>query len=649
MLTRFLSTAPRWLAAALALGLAACGGGSGGMSSGMGATAQGCSSSSCGSAMVTLTDAAGDFASYAVDVTSLQLTRADGTVVETLPTKTRVDFTQLVNVTELLTTAAVPNGDYKSATMTLDYSNAAIYVYTDANNTQSVQVAQVVDSNNNVLFSLTPPAPAASTITLTVELDNAHHLVISPGQLARLALDFNVAASNTVSLANPAAPVVTVAPFIVASVVPTDTKDVRVRGALVSVDTTAMTYTVNVEPFDDDHENHGQLTVTTTAQTTFEVDGKTLNQTDGLNALNADGAGTLTVAFGTVSKTDHSFTAKHVLAGSSVQMSNLDRLQGVVVARPACATGAPADQVCLVVSRGTTWMHEDDEDHFSAKNVAVTFGAGTTITAMLAEPPAAPSAAWPSVGSRITAFGTSGSDTSGNPTFDATAGRLRIDVTSLSGTPVTGGIAAGQVTLNLMTIEGLPVSSFTFTGTGSDPTHYVVTTGALPLSGLGAANPLRFFGLVQPFGFAPPDFDAQTLVNFANTAAILDDDFGADGSATGLTAGATSLTLVQSALVAGEEHVIHVGMQTTDLAALTGNVTISPDASSNGPFAIRTEAAMSGDMMGTIDTFESFADFDTLLMSKLAGGATTVRVLAVGQFDQTTNTFTASQIAVDLH
>jgi len=50
-----------------------------------------------------LTDAAGDFLSYAVDVTSLTLTKADGTAVQTLPQRTRIDFSQLVDLTEFVT------------------------------------------------------------------------------------------------------------------------------------------------------------------------------------------------------------------------------------------------------------------------------------------------------------------------------------------------------------------------------------------------------------------------------------------------------------------------------------------------------------------------------------------------------------------
>ena len=77
MLSRILSNLPRWLApAVIALGLAACGGGGGGSSGGTMSGPQGCSASTCGNAMVTLTDAPGDFASYTVGVTSIQLTKA---------------------------------------------------------------------------------------------------------------------------------------------------------------------------------------------------------------------------------------------------------------------------------------------------------------------------------------------------------------------------------------------------------------------------------------------------------------------------------------------------------------------------------------------------------------------------------------------
>ena len=72
--------------------LSGCGGSSMQMTAsgtGTGATAQSCSTSTCGPAMVTLTDAAGDFLTYQIGLVSLQLKKADGTLVETLPASSR--------------------------------------------------------------------------------------------------------------------------------------------------------------------------------------------------------------------------------------------------------------------------------------------------------------------------------------------------------------------------------------------------------------------------------------------------------------------------------------------------------------------------------------------------------------------------------
>src|ERR1019366_3220804 len=117
------SKAP-WLLRALGLlgvaALAACGGGSS-MSSNSdtakpGMTPEACTG--CGTAMVTLTDAPGDLLSYIVNVVSLQLTRSDGTVVETVPFSTQEDFAQLVNLSDLISSEQIPAGRYVSATLT---------------------------------------------------------------------------------------------------------------------------------------------------------------------------------------------------------------------------------------------------------------------------------------------------------------------------------------------------------------------------------------------------------------------------------------------------------------------------------------------------------------------------------------------------
>jgi hypothetical protein len=130
-----------------AMALTACGGGGVGGASPAGsggvASPTACTSA-CGGALVTLTDAPGDFLSYIVTVDSLTLTRSDGTVVQTLPVKTTVDFAQLVNLSEIVSAAQIPDGNYVSASMTLDYSGATIVV-DNGNGGVTIAPDQIID------------------------------------------------------------------------------------------------------------------------------------------------------------------------------------------------------------------------------------------------------------------------------------------------------------------------------------------------------------------------------------------------------------------------------------------------------------------------------------------------------------------------
>ncbi|HXQ30752.1 MAG TPA: DUF4382 domain-containing protein [Steroidobacteraceae bacterium] len=625
-LSRRLRGASRWLVApALAIVLAACGGGS--SMTGSNTNPQGCTSSTCGSMLTTITDATGDFTTYTVNVTSLQMTKADGAVVETLPKTTRIDFTQLVDLTEFFTAATIPTGEYVAVTMTLDFSAAATPDIEVDGTTGTSVPATLEDSGGN---------PLNGPLTLTVQLDSGHHLFIAPGIPARLALDFNLAASNEVSDVTATAAVVEVEPVLVASIQPLDTKQIRVRGTLVSVDTTS--YTVELEPFDNQSSDGTQVTVNTTAQTTYEINGASYTGAAGVTAMQALASGTLTVAFGTLSTNDGSFTAANVLAGSSVQSPSLDRLQGIVIQRTNTAAGAT-----LIVRNGTLHMHGDQSDHFNAKNVTLTI-AGTTMFKVAGEPSAAPDITWPSIGSEITAFGTAGTDMSGNPTFDATAAgdEVRLEITTLWGLQLPVPTIPGQVVLNLQAIEGLSPSDFTFTGSGSNPASYVVATGALPLTGVTASAPLRFFGLVQPYLSTPPDFNAQTLVNFAAVSATLDVGFRA-GSTTGFTTVSMSDLVVN--LAGSTTHVIKIGPESIDLTTLPASPQIIPNPTGVDMFAILDWMA---EMPAGVGLYSSYATFEPALSGDLTATTKVLRVFASGQYDQASNTFTASQIAVVL-
>ena len=605
--------------------------------------------------MMTVTDAPGDFLSYKVNLVSLQLKKSDGTLVETLPATTAVDFVELIDLTEILSARQIPAGEYVAAQVTVDYTNATIMVDDGTGNGVAVMP---VDSTGAALGQL----------QLTVQLDNKNDLKISAGTASRIAFDFNLLASNTVNLT---AKTDTVNPTLVASVVPIDNKQIRVRGAISAVDTGNSDYSVNVDPFhDQDGNKFSPLVIHTTDTTTFEINGQPFAGAAGLAQLASLPAGTIAVALGGLEISDQTFTATSVLAGSSAEGGGFDHIVGNVIARNGNTLtihGARMD------SRG------GDDDDFIAGNSTVTIAAATAVTT------AAQSSATPahtiaevSVGSLIDAFGTAGKGSSGNVTLDATSGRVRLDFTQVQG--ILGGSTSGNITLNLQTIDRQPASLFSFAGTGSaggvntDPTKYVVTTGALDLSQFSVGQALLGIGFVSPFGAAPPDFNAVTIASVAMgndnncngnssgsnncmcngnsggsgnnncvnaTSAELDIDWSNPGttkpfkslSTTGLDLDATNSSI-------GGDHEIEMPLQTLDIKSLGTDVSIAGAGSGMTLFAINRGNGRE------IDNFGSFADFEGALSADLNGTTTALRLTAEGVYDVAGNTFTAQRITI---
>ena len=571
------------------------------------ASANGCTGTDCGSVLIGITDADGDFLSYTVDVISLKLTRANGTVVETLPATTRVDFAQYVDITELLTAATVPNGDYTQATLRLDYSNADI----------------TVESNGAPVNA--KPFAADGTplgqVDVNVMLDKRRRLVVAPGFASVFTLDFNLAATNTVDLTKtPAA--VTVMPALLASLEFNGNKDLRVRGPLVSVDKTAGTYVIDVRPFNHKSIKLGRFTVRTNQDTEFEVNGSMTSGSAGLDALAAAGPGTATLAVGTITRSNRQFNADSVRAGTSVPGAGIDTAIGSVISRSGNT----------LMLRGATLVRDADGDRFVRGTISITVGANTKVLKSGVRPAQAVGIDAISVGQLINAFGTA--TTQGdNVTLDASSGRVRLFVTPLFG--FVNQANPGALTVKLDKIGGRPPSAFNFAGTGTtmaqdaDPAMYEINTGALDVSALTPNQPVKVLGFVTPFGAAPPDFQARTIVDFAALPAELTISFGRTGTTapfTSLDGTGIVLNLMNSAI--GDKRFITIGPRIvgpTD--GLTAYVIVMRDQSA---------------------VFESFSDFTAELAQRLNGTTATLSLNAIGKYDGDTNTFTANTIAVVL-
>jgi hypothetical protein len=598
-----------------AVGLAGCSG-SGGGSATLNSPASGCTSASCGTLLVGVKDADGDFISYSVDVQSITLQRASGATVEVLPATTTVDFAQLTDFSDLLSAATLASGDFVGGTIRVDFSNAAVFVEVGG---QAVK-ANVVDANGQPL----------GVTDLKIQLSNRDHLILTPGRVTFLTLDFDLMASNTVDTTQ-SPPVVTASPFIVAEVEPAAQRDLRLRGALVSTDVAASTYTVDVRPWFRKDGNHGRVTVHTTPTTSFEINGDASEGDAGLTALAALPAGTMTVAFGAVSTGDRTFTATTVQAGDSVSGVGLDAVHGNVVSRT---------DTQLTVKGAFAVRH--DHDAGLLRTVQIDVGPDTKVL-KTGDPTQVLTSAAISVGQHIVAFGAFKDATTTTPaTLDATAGRVRLLPTHVVGS--VNSLVAGQLNLNLRAIDRLGVDMFDFTGTGTsattdaDPTDYEVSTGTLSLSSLTTGETAKVLGFVTPFGAAPPDFEGRTVIDPADLPDVLSIGWGFSGTTTPfLSLDATGISVDLTNTSIGARHHVFSDWQRIDLLTPPTSLTIVP-ASDPVLFGIAKR--------GNIELFTSFADLVAAITTHLNAGDAAVSLTASGSYDSGTGTLTANRISV---
>lgn len=590
--------------------LSACGDSGGGGVLGAGDCAD------CGTVLVTVTDAEGDFVSYTVDVASLKLRRANGDIVETLPNAGPLDFAQYVELTELFTAAQVPAGVYVAGAITLDYRSADVRVEAGG----AAVSADVRDPDGNPL----------GLYELDIELSGDRPLVVRPGLPALLNVDFDLAASHDVDTGQ-TPPLVTAEPFIVAELEPVDEKELRTRGPLVDVDTAAQTYSIRLRPFHHPRGDFGPVEVHVDADTTYAIDGEDYAGADGLAALANLATGTPTVAHGTLDVDARMFTAAHVAAGSSVPGHAFDAAIGNILSRNGNE----------LLVKGATIVRTSGSVVFN-DHVTVTLGPDTVVK----KPGTAGNATIDalSVGQRVQVFGQVTSDpASTGVDLDATRGRVRMRMTHLAG--ITNSVTTGRLNLELQSIDRRRVGIFDFAGTGmstsqdADPADYEVATDTLGLVGITTGSPVRVFGFVRPFGAAPADFDARSVIDLAGRRAALGLGWGADGTiAPFASIGSAGLVPDLANPAIGTRHHIRIGAVVVDLFDLPAAPTIS--GATDGP---RVFAILQQRRVRVYRDFARFADALALLLD----GSNTARFMHTGGgYDLGQNIFTARFIGV---
>jgi hypothetical protein len=601
-----------------------------------------------GTAVVTMTSTPSqdNFLAYRVGLVSVELEESSGTAgLKVLPASTTVDFSSLTDVSEVLGAAAVKKGSYTSALITLDYSSAQI-VYDDGS------------TNGVALTPVGADGQALDQVQLTVDLDPANRFSVASKGASQLALDFNLAASNVVNLS---AKTVTVTPLMAASALPIDSKQVRIRGPLVSAANAAATtasttttadtaFTMGVMPFNSPTSGTGNLVIVASDATNYEINGSPSIGTGGQTQLAGLAPGTLTVAYGTLassdavttttsadgttttaSSTDVTFTAAQVLAGSSVQGTGLDRVSGVVLARSGN----------ILSVEDATLVANDGIESFIGGTTLVTLGPNTLVTE-LGQDITEISPQQISVGSTIDAFGVVSSLSSDNAVLDASAGRVRLDTTTASGLVTAQG--TGGVNLNLAFLAGRTIAAFDFAGSGALASQYKVsTTAGLDLSNSTVGAPVIVSGLTSAFGAAAPNFSGSSLLDPTTIDAELIVDWGTGTAAPFTTYDTSSIDLDVHNNSIGVRHQIQVGAQLINVIGLSSDPLISPNPSANAVFTIGHAPT------ATMENFNTYAAFITQLQTELNGTVLATGITAVGQYTVSGSSFSATSITLFLN
>ena len=589
-----------------------------------------------GSTVVTMTAAPSSdpFITYRVGLVSVQLKTSSGKAgISLLPAEATVDFTKLLDLTEVFGAPTVAKGTYTSAVITLDYSAAQI-IYDDGS----------LDG-----IALTPLASDGKLLGLaivTVSLDPSDPIRSVAKQVGRLSLNFDLAASNVVDLS---ADTVTVTPMVSASIQSIDSKTIRIRGPLVGANGNFLT--TGLMPFESTTAALGQLSIAPSDTTNYEINGFVSSGATGQAELAALPASTLVTTFGTLTSTDTAtpadpsaapasgattstvtFTASQIFVDSVAQGEGLARVSGVVAARSGNTIGIE-DATLLQNGGGETLV---------PGTTIVAVGDNTSVTFFRQGTAQAISPQQISVGSVIEAFGAASNTSAGQVLLDASAGRVRLNLTNASG--LVAAQNSGSLTLNLTSLGGRAINSFDFTGSGAAPGQYSVTTGSLDLTNAIAGAPVIVSGFPNEFATPAPNFTASALLDSTTIPAelVIDWSGGTAAPFTSFDSSGIDLNVGNSGI--GPRHQIQIGSSIVNLIGLSPDPMITPDASSSA--VVFSIGHMSS---STVESFNTYGAFISQLQSELNGITLATRMTAVGQYTASPPAFSASSITLFLN
>jgi hypothetical protein len=576
---------------------------------------------------ITATPSSDSYIAYRVGLNSVQLQTSGGKAgLSLVPTPMTVDFTKVLDFSEVLSAPSLATGTYTGAVVTFDYSAAQI-IYDDGS-LDGVALTPI-DANGKAL----------GFVTVTVALDPSNPLRSAAKQVGRLALDFDLAASNRVDLN---AKTVTVTPLIAASTLPLDTKQVRIHGPILGANGTF--FAAGMMPFDNSVLGLGQLAIQPSATTTYEINGFVSTGTAGQALLAGLPANTPVSAYGTLTASTSagststptgtaattssvSFSATNVLVDNSVPSFALDRVSGTVTARSNNTLAI--EDATWIIRGANTFVPGTTIVNIGPNTLVTEFGQGI---AQLLGPQLI------SVGSSIDAFGTGTNNSTGGLLLDASAGRVRLDLTTAAG--LVTAQSAGALTLNLATLGGRAVSALDFIGSGAAANAYVVATGSIDLTNATVGSPVVASGMPNAFGLSVPNFVASTLLDSTTVQAELVLDWGAGTTAPFVTLDSSSMDLDVKNTSLGVRHQIQIGPEIVNLVGLSSDPLFTPSTTAPTVFSVGHAAS------STVESFNSYAAFVAKVQSMLNAASLATGMTAVGLYTASTHAFSATSITL---
>jgi hypothetical protein len=246
--------------------------------------------------------------------------------------------------------------------------------------------------------------------------------------------------------------------------------------------------------------------------------------------------------------------------------------------------------------------------------------------------------------------------------LDATFGQVRIQPTTLWAN--LNSTASGTVNVGLRWVADYEPSVLNFAGTGTSASvdataaSYIINTGSLtvPTSPAGALFPglLQIVGTANTFGQGPPYFNASSIQDASALPQELILEWSASGSNnpyTAVSASGLSVNLNDANLapgVAGAVHLIRSGPTVIDVNSLTnpnpGVLTIVPST----PTATGSLFTI-GNITNGLFVFNDATHFASKVSSDTSSSTPTNKLVATGQYNPSTGTFTATNIEISVH